>query len=448
MVAHSAYLLDKARTGVMFAMSFLAVLALSLQMLAPYLVWPNRWNIPAHLNAGFCITAYVIPGLLTNAWERFPESTTDLYAQINILGAVTLCIGILLGAFFAKSRNVQATPNALTIRSDPSAMIKRVAVVTSVCVLGMLLSYWIMGFIPIFADDPFSARQFKGVYRDPYLQAAYLYRFSFSVLEASIPLVLAIAWYKRSAYFLMVAFAAFLMLFISLSRGPAATGVLFFLGILAARHHGYLKWYLALVIGIFPLGSVLFYVLGQVFEIQALRDGNVGETFSDYVSSGAPDILDQMNWLHGFMKGDYFTWGRTFYGGLIPSNYPWNPAVWSLTYDQVGADVTEIVSGGLRLTTAEWGYANFGWFGVVMLPLLGGMINGFILSKLRTHAPHMTILQFTAVMMIYMTLGQQVVEFYLLSIHNIPSIAAALFFWRGFHVNRANKAAGTFSLSR
>jgi len=411
-------------------LSFVIVLALSAQLLAPYLVWPNRWNIPTHIAAGFCVTAYVIPGLFTDVWEQVPTSTDTIFLQINLIGALALCIGVVVGGGLARRYNFDGKWVAARFSSNSTLLIRRVVIVVTPCVIGMCVAYWIMGFIPMFAEDPFSAKQFKGMYRDMYYRAAYLFRFCFSIIQFSIPLLLIIGLYKRSIYLITLAAAAFIVIFISLARGATATGVLFFLGVLAANKRAGLRWYIPLVLLIFPFGSVFYYVLGQVMEVEALRSGYVSESFSEFISAGAPDILDQLTWLHGFVQGDYFSWGRTIYGGLIPGNYPWNPSVWSLTYNDVGADISESVSGGLRLTTAEWGYANFGWLGVVVIPLLSGLMNGVMLQRLKTLLPRLTVLQATCALLVYGTLGNQIVQFYFLSIHNIPAIVAALYFWK------------------
>jgi len=411
-------------------LTFVTVLALSAQLLAPYLVWPNRWNIPTHIAAGFCVTAYVIPGLFTDVWDQVPGSTNTIFLQINLIGALALCIGIVLGS--GLTRRYQFDGAWLTSRFSTSSalLVRRVVIVVTPCVIGMCIAYWIMGFIPMFAEDPFSAKQFKGMYRDMYYRAAYLFRFCFSIIQFSIPLLLIIGFYKRSPYLVGLAAAAFVVIFISLARGATATGVLFFLGILAANSRAGLRWYIPLVLLIFPFGSVFYYVLGQIMEVEALRSGYVSESFSEFISAGAPDILDQLTWLHGFVQGDYFSWGRTIYGGLIPGNYPWNPSVWTLTYNDVGADISEAVSGGLRLTTAEWGYANFGWLGVVVVPLLSGLMNGIMLQRLKTLLPRLTVFQATSALLVYTTLGTQLVQFYFLSIHNIPAIVAAIYFWK------------------
>jgi hypothetical protein len=419
-----------------------AVLALSAQLLAPYLVWPDRWNIPAHIQAGFCITAYVIPGLFTDVWLIVPQKTVELFTAINVVGAICICLGTVGGAWIARKIGEPRSFRTLSLDPTGNRMIRRVIIVVGAAVVGIYIGYWIMGFIPMFADDPFAAKQFKGPYRDAYYRAAYLFRFSFSVISASIPLVLILAWQRRSPILLTIAGLAFIALLISLARGATATGILIFLGILAAKSKNGLKWYLPLVMLIFPFGSSFYYFAGQLLNITELTTINSGTSFSQFIASGAPDISDQLDWLYGFSSGSYWTYGRTIYGGLIPGNYLWNPSVWTISYFSVGADISESITGGLRLSTAEWGYANFGWGGVVSFGLLSGVFSGVAISYLKFLRPRLTALQMSVALLVYQTLGIQIVQFYFLSIHNLPAIAVMLFFWMGLLVKRSPSFRG------
>jgi hypothetical protein len=195
------------------------------------------------------------------------------------------------------------------------------------------------------------------------------------------------------------------------------------------------------VISVFPLGSIFFYWIGQALGINIMMEVYGGSVF-DNIATGSPDIADQLSWLNGFLRGSYFSYGRTIIGGLIPGNYEWNPSVWTLSYDDVGADISEMITGGLRLTPAEWGYANFGWIGVVIIPLVSGILNGFMLMTLKRAQGVLNRMQFASALLVYFTLGQQIVQFYTLNMYSTPGIAAALFFWQ------ANKKAWRERLAR
>lgn len=410
---------------------FVAVLALCLQILAPYLVWPSRWNIPTHLVTGFCITGYVIPGLFTDVWAGYSETTINYYVGINILGAMTLCLGTVI-PMFVINQNYPSPFLKYHGLSNSSIMIaKRIYPIFLAAVIGIYIAYAVMGFVPLFTDDPFSARQFRGVYREPYYRVAILFRLSFFVISTTMPVMLLAAWETKSKYMFITAFLGALALFLSLSRSPMATGILFFVGILAAsqRSRTPIRWYILAVIGLFPLASILFYWVGIVLKIDSMVDMYNGSVF-DNIAAGSPDISDQLTWLKGFLRGNYFSYGRTIVGGLVPGNYAWNPAVWTLSYDDIGLDISDMATGGLRLTAAEWGYANFGWFGVIVIPLVSGILNGFMLLYLKKAEGVLNRMQFAAALLVYVTLGQQIASFYTLSMYTIPAAAVALFIWQ------------------
>lgn len=410
---------------------FVAVLALTLQVLAPYLVWPNRWNIPTHLVTGFCITAYIIPGFFTNLWDGFTEETINAYAGINFLGALALCVGIVLPQFLINHNYPNPFAKFAGVDEKSIIMTRRIIPIFLIAVVGIYIAYAGMGFMPMFAEDPFSARQFRGVYSEPYYRVAIIFRFSFFIISTTMPIVLLVAWEKKSILLYALAFFGVMALFVSLSRSSMATGILFFLGIIAASQKSRwpIRWYIATVIGIFPLGSIFFYYVGQFLNVSAMVDVYTGSVF-DNIATGSPDISDQLSWLNGFLRGNYFSYGRTIIGGLVPGNYEWNPSVWTLTYDDIGADISEMITGGLRLTPAEWGYANFGWFGVVVIPLISGILHGFILVYLKRAEGTLNRMQFASALLVYFTLGQQIVQFYTLNMYSIPGIAAAIFFWK------------------
>jgi hypothetical protein len=416
----------------------LTVAALAVQVLGSYVIWPNRWNIPAHLNLGFCVTAYFVPGLGTDVWDLFDDRTNLIYSQINILGALALVGGLLVGSRVGLFDGSRTTFMRLyeSGRLRVAAM-ERTQWVALVAVIGMIAAYRIMGFVPMFAEDPFSAKQFKNEYFEPYYRAAYLFRSSFSILVVVIPLLLTIWWVRgKSLKPLLLSVAAVALIAVSLARQSFALGIITFMGILATRSARAFRWFMIFNALIFPLGSAAYLLLGLLTGVERFTSIYSVDSIADVVSSGAPDIYDQLNFLNGFQDVNNFTYGRTFFGGLVPGNFVWNPSVWSLTYDNLGADISDLVSGGLRFTTALWGYCSFGWGGVVLVPFFSGLLNGSMIRVLKSLPLSSSLMASAFVMSIYMTLGHQLSEFYLLSIHAIPSIACALFLAYGIRGRR------------
>lgn len=410
---------------------FVAVLALCLQVLAPYLVWPSRWNIPTHLVTGFCITGYIIPGLFTDVWKGYSTNTFNYYVGINFLGALTLCLGTVIPLFVTNQNYPSPFLKYRGLSNSSIIIAKRVLPIFLAAVVGIYIAYAVMGFVPLFTEDPLSARQFRGVYREPYYRVAILFRLSFFIISTTMPVMLLAAWEHKSKYTFMAAFLGAAALFLSLSRSSMATGILFFVGVLAAsqRSRAPIRWYILTVIGLFPLASVAFYGLGILLKVDALVNMYNGSIFEN-IAAGSPDISDQLGWLNGFLRGEYFSYGRTIFGGLVPGNYQWNPSVWTLSYDDIGLDISDMGTGGLRLTPAEWGYANFGWFGVAVIPLVSGILNGFMLLYLKKAEGVLNRMQFAAALLVYWTLGMQIASFYTLSMYTIPAAGVAIYIWQ------------------
>ncbi len=397
-------------------------------MLGTYIIWPSRWNIPAHLALGFCVTAYIVPGLMTNVWDLFDERTNDLYFYINLVGATMVVAGLVVGSriiiFKGLDRSWRRLYSSASIRM---ASIRRAETVGLMAVIGMMAAYLIMGFIPMFAEDPFAAKQFKNQYFEPYYRAAYLFRGSFSSLLVAIPLLFTIWWIARRPKPLLIAISAVVLITISLARQSSAMGVITFIGLVAARTRLGSRWYLILTAIIFPLGSAGYLLLGLILGVESLTSIYSLDSIADIIASGAPDIYDMLTFLNGFQDLNNFTYGRTFFGGLIPGNYMWNPSVWSITYDNLGSDISEMITGGLRFTTALWGYCNFGWIGVVIVSFLSGLINGSLVRSLKSMPMDQSLMASALVITIYMTLGKQLTEFYFFSIHNIPAMLCSLY---------------------
>lgn len=414
-------------------MQTLTVIALVLQLLAPYIFWPSRWNVPAHLNLGFCVTAYIVPGLFTNVWDLVTPGTNDLYLYINLFGAIALVSGMALGFYSPVHRWLRRKLSPLAAdKIDLKAVTRRALTLAIAASVGICLAYMIMGFIPMFAADPLNAKQFKGEYYDSYQRAAYLFRFSFAVIVATLPIVLTLWWYLKKRIYLWLGLAMIFLLMISLARGASLNGVLMFAGVVAARKRWTGIAFMCFLAILFPVGSASYLILGLLTGIERFGSIYSLDSVASIVSSGTPDIADQISFLEGFSLYSPFTYGKTMVGGLVPSNYLWNPSVWTLTYDNIGADISDIVSGGLRLTTALWGYSNFSWFGVILIPMVSGFITGVFLRTLKDFNFQGSIVSAILVLMVYTTIGKFFIDFYVLSIHALPVMASIMYICFGF----------------
>lgn len=393
--------------------------------LGSYLVWPNKYNIPAHLQTGFVFTAYFIPLFATDIIDKFPKETIAFYAELVALGSIAYMFGIIVGF---RLPLVRVTRWNYTFASSTSEVdtyefvSKRVRIMTIIALSGIWISFAVMGFIPILAENPMQAKFFRGVYAEPYQRVAILYRFSFFMIVTIVPLLFAI-WYKKREKLsnLFLGGASITTLLLTLSRGPALSGFLLFLGMVAIRKKVWFLLFFVFVFLIFPLGSLSYSLLVGWLGLGPIPSSDAFKM----VANGAPDISDQLKFLSAFDTHGQLTYGKTFWGGLIPGHYRWNPSVWTLNIITGGKDINEQVSGGLRLVAPIFGYTAFSWPGAFLIPLISGLIMGNATRFARKYVEGNDFLMATVVFVLYLTLSIQLVNFYSLSMYSIPSIFAA-----------------------
>ena len=82
---------------------------------------------------------------------------------------------------------------------------RRVIVVTFLSTVGLLASFVIMGYVPLFAADPLQAKYFRGEYREGFLRASFILRPCLFALIAYLPLAIVVAATKRRLrYFFLI----------------------------------------------------------------------------------------------------------------------------------------------------------------------------------------------------------------------------------------------------
>lgn len=422
----------------------LVALALLIQYAGLYAVWANRWNIPTHFQFGFSITAFVIPALFTDSVRQASPDAVDLYVLINVIGGLFFLVGLLCSRFARRPLQIFDRQIARYLATTPTqALERRVFWLAAFAVLGFLYSYSRMGFVPMFADNPFAAKQFKGEYQEAYHRAAWVFRFSFAVAVAVVPVALAVWWRSRRPIYLALSVSLVLLLISTLARASALNGVILFLGAVCAYHRRFNGLFFLGVVGLFGVGSAAYYIMGILFDIPLITARYDGLSIAEVLATGAPDIADHLMLLESFLNRPEYTLGRTFLGGLVPFNFKWNPSVWTLMVANPSADdISDVVSGGLRLPVSLWGYVSFGWIGCAALPLLSGLILGMAGRAVRHHIETLGIVHAVVLLVVFNTLMTQAANFYFVSIHNLPSIAVALYLCFGLPNVTMRRAAG------
>lgn len=378
---------------------------------------------------GGSFVSIFVPAMILNVQTAYPQSIVDLYIRILVIGMFFFLIGLIAG--FITIPNVKAN---FSFDVLPAATYeKRAFQITKYLmiggVIGMIVSYMVMGFIPIFAADPISAKLFRGQYQAPYIRVAALYRSAFFVLATLIPIACVI-WYKtKSKAYLLLILSALSLMTMSLARSGAFMGVVLAFAIvmsLKSRLHFFML--MVLLIGVFVLSSFFYYIVG-------VRTYTNEKNVWEIITAGTPDITDHLDFLERFEEHPRWTYGRTVYGGLIPGHYEWNPAVYTLIMVNPGQDINDIGSGGLRLPLPVWGYVSFEWVGVILFSLLTGLLSGFFIRMSRDmFKRHQSIIIRAVILIGFGSIGGLFANCTQLSYYNFPPAILSLFYLYRFRI--------------
>lgn len=384
----------------------------------------------AHLNLGFIFIAYFIPTIILHDQTEFPDDVVSLYVLILLIGAISFIGGLFTGFSIQPLRLANFSFIFLNTETYKNRIIKITRIFLVTGLIGLSAGYLSMGFVPAFAADPVAAKFFRGVYQVPFY-VSIIYLSSFFILTTVTPIAIIIWYYNRKKnFFLIGAIIAVILMMASLSRGPAFNGVVLAIAIIMSFKSRKTFWVLImLLISVYLFSSVFYFIVG-VRDLGDVSSNLKGDhLFWRIVSAGTIDVQDQLNFLNFFNKDPIWTYGRTIIGGLVPSHYQWNPAVFTLRVTKPGEDVTTLISGGLRLPAPIWGYVSFQWMGVVSFCFLSGFIKGLLLKFTKYWIyKSQSILIATVIIVINISIFAQASEFFTLSIYALPPALVLMFY--------------------
>lgn len=414
----------------------------AIMLVGTYVVWFEKTNIIAHMNLGILFVAYLIPLYFTDLLRNYSTNLLDMYTTILSIGAFFYLIGILIGyysfntTFYFYKKTIFSSRNEAEIYN---LIIKKIIYLTIFAITAIFVSWTIMGFIPMFAEQPLMAKFFRGAYEAAYLKIAFLYRMGQNTLVVLFP-ILIIIYYKyrkkRELIFIIITISIFAM---SLTRGYVLSSLILVLFLLSSKNSVRFVMFLSLFLLVYVLGSASYYIISIVFNIESFGAFYNNDSIFTIISSGAPDIPDQIHFLELFSQNNEFTLGRTFFGGLIPNHYEWNPSVWALQI-MSDTDLGEVMSGGLRLPVALWGYISFGYFGVVIIPFLSGMLMGFFTKKLKRFVSYRQPLKSILALMFFSYVHSFIIGFYIMSLYTIMSMLIIVFISYQYKYLKASNA--------
>lgn len=326
---------------------------------------------------GGCFVSIIVPALILEVHHDYASNIVDLYVQILVVGCIAYMLGLVIGYLKGGGIHTNFSYDVLDAKTYEKRVINITQSMMLAGILGLIVSYAVMGYVPMFAADPISAKLFRGIYQAPYSRVSILYRASFYIVATIMPIA-CIIWYKyRERKILLYIIAVLVLMAVSLQRSGAFTGIVIaFAIVMSFKSRRSFLILMTFLIGTYVFSSFFYYLVG----IKTLsEDANIWKI----ITAGTPDIPDQLDFLTRFEEHPLWTYGRTMYGGLIPGHYEWNPAVYTLIMVNPGADINDIGSGGLRLPLPMWGYVSFGWIGVILFSLFTGILSGVFTNMLK-----------------------------------------------------------------
>jgi len=361
------------------------IFSLGIIYLAALIIWPSRKNIFNILLIPFFITAIFIPILNIDYYDFIPIDILAKYTQINLVGACGVLSGLSIYFLYElhhPAKNINSIP--LDINLHITYLLRKKVILLTFISLTVLYSCWIyLGPPPLISENIPDAKFFKGEYKTKYDDIKIIYRLFFTSLTLLLPIVLLLLFFDEKKYrfiFFILTVLGLIYFLLTLQRTHLASGLILLAALYASKSNLKCILFLTVLLIIYILGSNLYYLLGikTMPENYSIING---------ISSGLPDIKDQLKFLYSFEQ-DYniFTHGKTFIGGLIPNNYQYNPAVYTLAITNNTTDISNIQSGGFRLPLSIHGYIAFGLLGSFFVGLFNGLIIKFFINTYRAHS--------------------------------------------------------------
>jgi hypothetical protein len=355
------------------------IVALGVLMCGQVLFWRRRDNIFGYFQAGLFFASVLIPVLGTTLIDTADPDVVNEYAKILMIGAAAYLFGLCCGAPIGTRSRRPRVSFAEPFDDAPRKLVRRSRVVAVAGVLGLIAAFALLGYAPLLAADRVSAKYGVGPYRAGFMRGAQVFNLALTLASAITAVLIALIAIRRRAVDIVLLVALVLGMSLTLSRGLALAGPLAFL-IAWGIERRWRPWHLLVIV-------CLSFVAGAlVNELTFVRRPVASASFSSRVAGTVPDIPDHLGFLQGFhlLGGDHIGL-KTIRAGLsltVNKGY-WDPADYALRVRTGLTDVTELASGGLRLPAPVWGYAAYGYLGVVAWSAISGFFTGWGTTLMR-----------------------------------------------------------------
>ncbi len=347
------------------------------------LVWRSQWNIFGYGSLGFFVVTYLVPLMFTDQLRTWPPGILNLYTGIMLAGSVFYLLGLWFGFRLPRGRVLQL----FRAGENSGPLIRRRTLqIVTLSVVGLYVSFAIMGYIPLFADDPLMAKYARGDYRAGYFRAIWLYLPCLQAFVGYLPLFMFIMWRSRRIQYLLVLLAGLLSMALTLQRGELGGPVLFGLVIITAASR---RKSLLCAFVIFSTALYFIGALGNYFVFRVMGLPTLQVPIAEIVAAGSADVQESIVFLEEFESHGQYSLGRTIVGGLIPFRYKWSPGIWTveIEHEMTEEEAGDYPSRGIHIAFPIMEYAAFDWPGVMVLSLLTGLLTGYIVGFAERRVP-------------------------------------------------------------
>jgi len=333
--------------------------------------WWRRDNVFGYLQGGFLFATIAVPVLFTPIVDRLDPIDVKRYADILIVGALAYLAGLSYGASLGQRLSLPRVTFDHRVDVVPRLLVKRTRQVAVAGVGVLVLSFSLLGYIPFLAVDRVSAKYGVGVYAGGFARGSLFLHVGLVLASTVLPVALVLVVRNRRPVDAVLAGALLVGLLLTLSRQQAFIGPLVFLIALAIERR-WRPWRIAAAVCFAFVGGALFN------ELVSLSSSAPGITVADRVAASAPDINDQVGFLHGYVSSGSQQIGlKPILASLSLDKGDNSASAYALGIRIGIHDIRGFPSGGLRLPAPLWGYASFGYPGVVVWSLLSGVAIGW-----------------------------------------------------------------------
>jgi len=369
------------------------VISMAMIPLAEYLAFPSRYNVFFWFSFPLAVVALPL-GMLSLSWDGELERLIDDSDLMSLATILAVYAAVFSLTIYGVTRKKYALESRKLRRGSQTKSIRKLRARFSVTGVSILLStsvlllfgvaYSQMGFVPMLVaeEDRALAKYMAGEFQWLYRDVAVYFRGGLVLAQAvTIWAMFAIFYEERARYKLINVFAVLTMILLAATtlRRGSVPGVLFLSLLIALSLFDAGRLKIIFVI----LGYLIFVFFGAALFNSLVFSGSLGHlgaTLLEFLKT-APDAKDLVAFWDRFNFWDRpYSYGRTFFGGMIPYHYEWNPSVYSKwVISGYGSDVN-VASGGLRLPPAVKGFYSFYWVGVLASAALNGAIRGALIN--------------------------------------------------------------------